>query len=115
MKGIRCTDLAAAYTKRKAPHGLLAGRAVHKQDLDAELALCAQTPGFKILRILVLAADPDQETFVQPGTACPEYFILCDETQTELLFGPNYLRYLEAARYKPSNPVSIAQLYHPSA
>ena len=110
-KGVRCTDLGAAYTTRDAPHTLLAGYSQQKRDLDTELAQCANTPSFKILRILVLAGETVEQVLVYPGTGCEEFFLLCDEQQTELLFGPDFRRLLAAVRHKPAVPLSLAHYY----
>lgn len=86
----------------------------YRKKTGSQSQACANIPSFKILRILVTASTPEgRVSHVQPGTNCDEFYLRCDDSKTELLFGSDFKRLLAAVRYKSDPAVSLAQIYRP--
>jgi hypothetical protein len=114
-KGIKRTDLSKAYiSKTGVPNKIYLEQI---QALEKELEAWsapdpAPAPEFRILRVLVTAAvrpaRGEVERVVARGTSCVEYFIRCDATQTELLFGSGFKVLLDSLR---SEDKSLSAIY----
>ncbi|PMD13487.1 hypothetical protein NA56DRAFT_694828 [Hyaloscypha hepaticicola] len=106
------TDLANAYhtypTKRVA-RNVLPGHEEKYNNLQTELP--EWRGRLRVLRVVVSAAETKKSSkklMVKNGTSCAEYFIHCDYSQTELLFGLEFQGLLAAVKSKTG---SLSEVY----
>jgi hypothetical protein len=100
-KAIETTDFNRAYTNRK--EGTPLKDKAWRDRYDAvrrELDQWSRN-GIRILRIFITAALPNTigvKADAVLGSNCHEYYLRCDESKTELLFGPDFDNLLNATR-----------------
>lgn len=97
-KGEKTTDLTKAYVNRKSGE-LLPHYKKKREPLIQELDLWSKSK-LRVLRVLVTAAvgDAGKRAPPAPGLGYGEYYIRCDASKGELMFGPQFTHLLAAVR-----------------
>ncbi len=110
-KGIKTTNLAAAYTTEEGKDFPQIAYVARKRAVEQEL-LSWSGPYLKILRILVTAGTSTSHfKFVYQGqNRCEEYYLRCDGRHTGILFGSDWVRLLRAIRGELKG-TSVTDLY----